>query len=218
MEIIRGKKTLVMDASALAERLRGYEHILLDIGTGDGRFVRHVAETWPGTFALGIDACRENLRDASRKAPGNALYLIANASALPAELHGLATHVTINFPWGSLLAGLLAADQGLMRGLAAVAQPGARIEVRLNGGALSEAGWSLEAGAARVRQVLLDAGFEIERPVAMGAAELRRLPTTWAKRLAFGRDPRGIVLSGSWGGVGGAPFYWPALKCIRLGV
>lgn len=96
----------------------------------------------------------------------------------------------MNFPWGSLLAGLLSAQTGLPAGLAAVVRPGARIEVRLNGGALHE------AGTTRVRQLLLAAGFVIGRPAVLGAAELRRLPTTWAKRLAFGRDPRGMVLRG----------------------
>lgn len=197
MESIRGKQALFIDAAALAQRLDGYQHILIDIGTGDGRFVRHTAETRADTFALGIDACRENLRRTSRLAPDNALFVIANAQALPCELHGLATHITINFAWGSLLQGLLGDDTRLLAGLAALAQPGARIDVRLNGGALSEAGWSLAAGTAQVRQVLLEAGFAIQTVTAMNADDLRQLPTTWARRLAFGRDPRAVTLSGT---------------------
>jgi 16S rRNA (adenine(1408)-N(1))-methyltransferase len=196
MESIRGKQALFIDAAALAERRLGYQKILMDIGTGDGRFVQHAAETWTEYFAIGIDACRENLRHASRKAPGNALYVIANALILPCELHGLATHITINFPWGSLLEGLLTSDAALMTGLTALVQPGARLDVRLNGGALVEAGWSLEEGVAQIWPVLLRAGFACQPPVALNAADLRRLPTTWARRLAFGRDPRGLVLTG----------------------
>jgi hypothetical protein len=30
----------------------------------------------------------------------------------------------------------------------------------------------------------------------MNAAALRSFPTTWAKRLAFGRDPRAVSLNG----------------------
>jgi hypothetical protein len=33
-----------------------------------------------------------------RKAPDNALYVIANALALPKELGGMASKITINFP------------------------------------------------------------------------------------------------------------------------
>jgi hypothetical protein len=33
----------------------------------------------------------------------------------------------------------------------------------------------------------------------LGAAELRRMPTSWAKRLAFGRDPRAIRIEAKLG-------------------
>ena len=128
MEIIQGKSALLIDACALADRLAGYRHTLIDIGTGDGRFVRHTAETQPGMFAIGVDACRENLRNTSRRAPRNALFAIANAQTLPRELYGLATHMTINFPWGSLLNGLLMGNTALLGGLSTIAPPGARIE------------------------------------------------------------------------------------------
>jgi 16S rRNA (adenine(1408)-N(1))-methyltransferase len=196
MESIRGKQALEIDAPALAQRLAGYERILMDIGTGDGRFVQQVAKTCPEQFAIGIDACRENLCASSRNALLNALYIIANAQALPCELYGLATHVTINFPWGSLLNGLLTGDPTL-GGLAAIAQPGAILEVRLNADALAEAGWGLEDGGERVRQVLRASGFGMRPTVALTARDLRTCPTTWAKRLAFGRDPRASYLRGN---------------------
>ena len=156
-----------------------------------GRVVpNHVA-----SFVIGIDACRENLRASSRRAPDNALFLIANALALPPDLADIATHLTVNFPWGTLLTGLLDGDAGLLSGLARFARPGATLELRLNGDALAEAGWSLDAGGARVRQTLRAAGFSPGVAAILGAAELRALPTTWAHRLAFGRDPRALYLA-----------------------
>jgi 16S rRNA (adenine(1408)-N(1))-methyltransferase len=196
MESIRGRQLLFLTAATLAERRQGYSHVLVDIGTGDGRFVQHIAGTRADTLAVGIDACREHLRQVSRKAPCNALYLIANACMLPRELDGLATHITINFPWGSLRDGLLAGDAAVMGGLAALARPGARIDVRVNSSALAPAGWTLAEGAVQIRQTLLDAGFAMREPVAMSMDDLRRLPTTWAKRLAFGRDSRAMTLNG----------------------
>src|SRR5262245_22081433 len=101
METLCGRQTLHVAASTLLERERSYPDCLVDIGTGDGRFVQHAAQHWPGFFALGIDACRENLRLASRLAGANAAYIIANAYALPDELQHCATYLTVNFPWGS---------------------------------------------------------------------------------------------------------------------
>lgn len=197
MEIIRGKHVSFIDELALAERLIGYNTVHMDIGTGDGRLVQHVAQECPDDFTIGIDACRENLHEVSRRAPANALFIIANARQLPPELHELASRITIYFPWGSLLKGLLDDDAALLVGLAAVARPAAELDVLLNGGALGESGWTLEAGASRVRQVLAAHGFAMRAPITLSARELRSCPTTWAKRLAFGRDPRGVYLSGT---------------------
>ncbi len=129
MESIQGKRTLFIDSAALTEKLVGYSRVLVDLGTGDGRFVRHMASADSTCFVIGLDACRENLREVSRQAQRNTLYCIANALALPVELHGLATHVTINFPWGSLLDGLLTGNGALMGGLIAITRPGALIDV-----------------------------------------------------------------------------------------
>jgi 16S rRNA (adenine(1408)-N(1))-methyltransferase len=196
MEIIQGKAALSLDRTALLQRAAGYTHIQLDIGTGDGRFVVHTAQSNPDLFVIGLDSCRENLRERSRNAPPNALFVIANALALPAELRGTAAGVTINFPWGSLLDGLLCGDGGLLAGLDTVMCPGATLELRLNGGALAEAGWSLEDGTGRVWEVLAAHGFILSAPAPLTAADLKRCPTTWAKRLAFGRDPRAVYLRG----------------------
>jgi 16S rRNA (adenine(1408)-N(1))-methyltransferase len=194
VECIRGKTSAEIDADGLAAGVAGYDEVLIDVGTGDGRYVLHVARTCPTWFAVGVDACRDNLRKASRKTPGNALYVIANALALPRELGGTASKVTINFPWGSLLTGLLDGESMLLEGLLAIARPGAALEISLNAGALAEAGYTLESGGARVRQALHEGGFDVGELVRLDARELRQCHTTWAKRLAYGRDPRAVCL------------------------
>jgi 16S rRNA (adenine(1408)-N(1))-methyltransferase len=191
---IQGKHAYTLDAQSLRASLRACNQALLDIGTGDGRFVIKAARERPDRLAIGLDACREAMGDASRRAPTNALFVLANANALPGELRGVAAQLTINFPWGSLLAGLLSGEPSLLEGVVACARPGAALEVRLNGGALAEAGWDLAEGAAQVRRGLREAGFAVAAPQLLDASALRACPTTWAKRLAFGRDPRALYL------------------------
>ena len=197
MESIQGKRAVRIDAPTLHERLAGYREVLLDLGAGDGRFVRQMAEECPARFAIGVDTCRENLCANSRAAPPNALYLIADARALPCALDRRAAQITINFPWGSLLGGLLAGEAALLERIAAVARPGALLELRLNAGALVETGWELADGGEQVRQALHAVGFCMRPAVPMGPHQLRACPTTWAKRLACGRDPRGLYLQGN---------------------
>jgi hypothetical protein len=198
MEAIRGKRAVRVDAADLVRQISGYPQVLVDLGTGDGRFVRHVATTSPTTFAIGIDLCAANLRETSRRAPDNALFIVGSAYTLPHDLHDLATHVTINFPWGELLSGLLTQgpEAPLPAALAALCGPGARLEIRLNAGALAALGWTVHAAGMAIQCSLKAVSFDIAVPLMLDARELRAYPTTWAHRLAFGRDPRALYLHG----------------------
>jgi methyltransferase family protein len=196
METIRGRRSLDLDLNGLTARLANYNRVILDLGTGDGRYVHHLADNLPDSFVIGVDSCRENLCERSRMQLPNMVFVIASAQDLPQELNGLISHITINFPWGSLLDSLLTGDCMLMHRLGLISRSTTSIDVRLNGGALAEQGWTLEAGARTIHNNLLQAGWRIKTPVMMDASSLRNFPSTWAKRLAFGRDPRAMQLSG----------------------
>ena len=196
METIRGRRSLALDLNGLKNRLANHNRLVLDLGTGDGRYARTLAGEHPDWFVIGLDACRENLREHSQTKQQNLLFVIASAQELPNELNGLASHISINFPWGSLLESLLAGDALLLRGLERVSSSSASLDVRLNGGALAEAGTTLEAGAHTIHGSLLRAGWQAKTPALMDNMALRDFPSTWAKRLAFGRDPRALILIG----------------------
>jgi 16S rRNA (adenine(1408)-N(1))-methyltransferase len=196
METIRGKTSQTLDLNGLDERLKNYPRVLLDLGTGDGRYVRFLAEQHPDWFIIGVDSCRENLHLSSRLDLPNALFIIASAQELPKELIGLVSHVTINFPWGSLLKSLLAGDAALMKGLSSIVQKNSHIDIALNGGALAEAGTSLETGTQMIYDNMNRCGWMIKNPCLLDHHALQNFPTSWAKRLAYGRDPRAMALSG----------------------
>ncbi len=196
METIRGRASHSLDRDGLKDRLSNHPRVILDLGTGDGRYVRFLAEGNPHWFVIGVDACRENLHEHSRLKLPNALFVIARAQVLPHEFSGLISHITIHFPWGSLLESLLECDAALMNGLSSIAKPNAQIDVLLNSGALMEAGTNLDSGARTIYKNLNQHGWNLKRPIQLNDRELRNVPTTWAKRLAYGRDPRAIALNG----------------------
>ena len=103
METIRGKTSLDLDLNGFTTRLTNYNRVILDLGTGDGKFAFHYARAFPRHFVIGVDACRENLREHSRAKLPNALFIIASAQDLPNKLNGLVSHITINFPWAVCL-------------------------------------------------------------------------------------------------------------------
>ena len=195
METIRGKMSLDLTASELQQRLAGYKHIQLDLGTGDGRYVCRMARQYEEGFFIGVDACRENLRANSQRKLPTALFVIASAQALPFELNGLVSHITINFPWGSLLESLLEEESNLGSSLCSVTGPSAGMEIHLNGEALGTFGWTLEKGVDQIQCILNAGGWQTKSRSWLDARLLRSFPTTWAKRLAFGRDPRAVRLS-----------------------
>lgn len=200
MRVVNGKSVRQMGRDEVLAWAEPYREIVVDLGAGDGRFVRYLTKQYPDCGAIGVDLVAANLRQASRAGSGNALFVLADALALPDELKQMATRLTINFPWGSLLQGLLSGDPGLLQGLDMVGKGGAVLDIVLNAGALSEVGWTLEGGGERVATVLRDAGITIGATSLLTPAELRQWPTTWAKRLAFGRDPRAFSIAACRGG------------------
>jgi hypothetical protein len=109
-------------------------------------------------------------------------------------LNELASHISINFPWGSLIESLLNNDACLLNGLVRVTRSCTTMELHLNADALATAGWDLERGADRIEDVLNAAGWKTDLRSCLDARGLHDIPTTWAKRLAFGRDPRAVRL------------------------
>ncbi len=195
METIRGKLSLEMTASDLQQKINDYEKIQLDLGTGDGRFVRCMSEKHADQYFIGVDACRENLHVNSRLKLSNALFVIASAQALPEEFDGLFSQINVNFPWGSLLVSLLTNDTALITRLQTITHSCAGIDVLLNAEACKNAGFELEAGAQQMIRILRRAGWKIKLCLWLDAKDLRVFPSTWARRLAIGRDPRAVRLS-----------------------
>lgn len=102
----------------------------LDLGTGDGRSVLAAAAARPETLVIGVDASAAAMATSSRRAARrgalpNALFAVAAAEDPP--LSGLADEITVNFPWASLLRGVLGRDEAVLAGIARFAAPGASI-------------------------------------------------------------------------------------------
>jgi 16S rRNA (adenine(1408)-N(1))-methyltransferase len=174
--------------------------VAVDVGTGDGAFVLRSARAEPRLLHVGIDANADGLREASARASRkpqrggapNALFVRATAEALPEELSGLATAVTLLLPWGSLLRAMAAPEPAVVAGLRAMCAPGASLVVVMGYDVGSDPGadvapLSRERLELEVLPAYRDAGFAAEAAPAT-VAELRGLGTTWASRLAFGRE------------------------------
>jgi 16S rRNA (adenine(1408)-N(1))-methyltransferase len=188
MQLLIGKTSRAIDAGSIAAWAAAYDAVALDLGSGDGAYVRHLAIRQPETAVIGIDTCGENAQATIRRLPDNARLIVHDALAIPDELAALAGAISINFPWGSLLRALLDADARLLRTLY-----GKHCASRINAGALAEQGYGFESGILAIRHSLRRLSPTRLTVEPLDAQALRALPSAWAKRLAFGRDPRAVA-------------------------
>jgi len=121
-----------------------------------------------------ISAIADNLRDASRRAPSNAMFGLLSLQDAPGDLAALADRLTVLFPWGPLLGRRRPAGAGLAGTAAGPLQAGRgsphRVPARLSDG-----------GA---RERLREAGLAMSER-QMSVEEVRALPTTWPRSSAI---------------------------------
>ena len=171
----------------------------VDLGCGDGRAVLAAAAAQSDRLVVGVDANAAAMAEASRRAArkpargglANALFMVAAAEALPPELAGLAELVTVQFPWGSLLRGLLAAEPRVMGGVAGLLDRGGRRRLLV-----SSTDRDRGAGVEPIQETTLRRLVGAWEPFGMAVTEVRPATpadvaaahTSWGRRLDAGRQ------------------------------
>jgi len=151
---------------------------------------------------IGIDASAAAMAESSLRAArstrkaglSNALFVVAAAERPPVELCAVAAEVTILYPWGSLLRGTLALDDGraAAAGIAGLLAPGGIVRAlvsidprdRLAVPTIGAADRAGLAGRWACRGLTLTA-FGPADPDEIVASR-----SSWARRLAAGRRRR----------------------------
>ena len=174
--------------------------VIIDLGTGDGRFVYQAAQRHPDRFYIGIDAQSSALekisgkvhRKPSKGGLPNVLFLQAAVESLPPELDGVADEVHVHFPWGSLLRAVATGDAVVLQNLRRICAPDAWLEIVI---ALDPerdraeiARLELEPlSAAFLEQTLIpryrSAGFEVAEHGLGPSTDWPEIHTSWAQRL-----------------------------------
>jgi 16S rRNA (adenine(1408)-N(1))-methyltransferase len=148
---------------------------------------------------IGIDAEPSRMAEYSRRATrkpakggvANALFVYAPLERLPWELAGAASEVHVNLPRGSLLKAVALPDGEGLRAIRSLCEPGARVTVVIAYDAARDAKLGLSLQDCLQMEELAfayeQAGFAglVMREISFRS--LRDLPSTWAKRLAYGR-------------------------------
>ena len=174
--------------------------MIADIGTGDGRAVLARARAEPSSLVLGVDAATAAMAEASgraaRRGPANAVFLAAGAATLAdTPLAGRMDLVTVTFPWGSLLRGVLGLDGCALAGIAALPVPRGGIEIlasvvrsdRIEGITSLDASW--EPAICRAWAAV---GIELASMRLATNVEIAASRSSWARRLGAAGDARPV--------------------------
>ena len=180
---------------------------MIDLGTGDGRFVYQSARRNPNKFYIGIDAQTRALEKISEKIHrkpqkgglANVMFVQASVEDLPSELDGVADEIHIHFPWGSLLRAVASGEQATLASLRRICAPDAWLEVIIgmdperDRAEIERLG--LEPLSAEFMETVLvaryaDAAFDVVEHGVLEPGEWPRLETTWAHRLSGSESRR----------------------------
>lgn len=209
MFVVKGHKIEKISLAELASVVEGFDKVVVDLGTGDGKFVYKNALKNPNVFYIGIDPSQKQLevsaRDVQRKKLKNILLVLASIEKLPEELIGLVDEVFVNFPWGSLLETFAKPIEENLKKVEGILRKGGRIQVILGyneglepteTGRLGLSELSNEYIEGILQPKYAENGLKIEK---FGRLEEfdnkpKMAETSWKKRLVLGS---GVAKSGS---------------------
>jgi 16S rRNA (adenine(1408)-N(1))-methyltransferase len=210
------KESFPLEGEEFESLVREYEDVVIDVGTGDGRFVLRTARERPQSLVIGIDPVQTAMAEVARRASAkpsrggvaNALFLVASAEALPPALSSRASVVTVNYPWGALLRTLVQPDPDGLRAVVGLLEPGGRLIALLNASVTDDRDYGERLGlppleAAHIDERLvpgwLESGLDGVSWHRLEPDEEPAHHTTWGRRLVRGSNRSTIVVEGTRG-------------------
>jgi len=161
------------------------------VGAGDGGYVLYRARTEPTTFAIAIDASPDALSAgawrAKRMGLKNAAFLVEGVERLPTELEDLADEVTVHYPWGSLLRGVLRADPVVLCPIARLLRQDAELRVLVSATARDGHIDFSSDWLSKLAPDYAGCGLGLDAVRPADRLEIAASRSSWAKRLGAGR-------------------------------
>lgn len=196
MRYVVGRNIAELDSDKLRRRVAAYGRVILDVGTGGGTALLRRARRAPDVYFIGIDAAAERMREAShrgarlpeRGGSPNVSFVAAAADELPGGLANMADEASVVLPWGSLLQGVLAADEVMVGRLIGLLRDGGRLELLLSVAESDNAVDSPPLDEGRARALATDyerLGLKTEEVRLAEESDIDRLGSSWGRRLGI---------------------------------
>jgi len=207
---ISGKKIIqIKDLNRIIKK----RPVVIDIGCGDGKLTYKMAEADPSHFFIGVDPDFKNLEKISRKiakkpAKGgldNILFLHGSVERLPEELENIASEIQVNFPWGTLLEGLIVPNEEVLKNIRMIAKDNCRFMFMTTYSEDFESSYknkrnlpelSVDYFQNDLARTYAHNGFKILEVRIIDEDEKMQIESSWGKRILRERDRDIYVVSG----------------------
>jgi len=198
---VLGNKKTEIDKNELNDLAKCYDGVIIDIGTGDGRFVFKKALLKKDFFFIGIDPSEKQLLEYSkktvRKKLPNLIYAVGSVEQLPNELENVAQKIYINLPWGSLLSSVVSPNKEIINNIGNLLKDDGNLEITLGYHEQSEPSEIERLNLPELNEnyinsnlvpIYKECGFELSSVEKIEKKDLKKIETTWSKKLSFGKD------------------------------
>jgi 16S rRNA (adenine(1408)-N(1))-methyltransferase len=199
---IKGNKKINLEDEKLLDHAEDYEEVILDMGTGDGRFVYKSALENPSKLYVGIDPAEKQMelfsKKATRKKVYNAMFIVGSIEMLPFKLNNFADKIYVILPWGSLLKNIIEPDQNNIKKVSGLLKPEGNLQIIFGYNPRFEPSESQRLNLPEINDELIHqnivpkieeyGNLSLQQQNTLTKNELFNFETTWSKKLTFGAE------------------------------
>jgi 16S rRNA (adenine(1408)-N(1))-methyltransferase len=200
VEIVLGNKRDKLSREEIMGLSKCYDRTIIDLGTGDGRFVFKNALKNPDNFFIGVDPSEKQLKiyskKAARKRLPNVIFGLGSLEIPLDDLKNTGDELFVILPWGTLLQNIVLPSRESVKNLSNLLKRGGKLVLVF--------GYHREFEPSETERLKLPKltedyirdsivsefekyGFKLEALEKIGKKELKRIETTWCKKLSFGK-------------------------------
>lgn len=190
-----------MEKEHFLELKADFDELIIDLGTGNGKFVYDMAINNPDILFIGIEPTASNLYEYSKKVNKNKLnnliYIITSIENLGNDLNGIADKVYINFPWGSLLEAVVKDMPELLGKIAQLGKKEAEFNFTFAYSTIHEPNEIEKRNLplltddylmTKLTDIYKYAGLIIQTCTNLKPQDINKFGTLWAKKLYLGKS------------------------------
>lgn len=203
INILDGKNIKTIDS--LDDYLLNYENVVIDLGTGNGKYLYEKAILDHSSFFIGIDPITDNIIEYQKKKRkhlknhniNNVLFVVSSIEDITNDLYGIGNKIYVNFPWGSLLEGVVKGNKSILTNISNLLKSDGQVDFVFTYSSIYEEGEIKKRGLPKLslnyfdkdlRNLFKIGGLNIDDFGYLAENSLKSIGTLWAKKIYLTKE------------------------------